>query len=54
MKILFITARVPYPPNRGDRIRPFYFIKYLSKRHTITVLSFAESEEEKINAVGLK
>lgn len=54
MKILFVTARVPYPPNRGDRIRPFYFIKYLSKRHRVTVLSFAETGEEKINAMGLR
>ncbi|MHA1305336.1 MAG: glycosyltransferase family 4 protein, partial [Candidatus Heimdallarchaeaceae archaeon] len=54
MKILFFTARVPYPPNRGDRIRPFYFIKHLSKKHNITVLSFAETEEERLNAEGLK
>lgn len=39
MKILFLTHRVPYPPDRGDCIRSFHFIKYLSVRHEIHLMS---------------
>lgn len=47
MKILFLTSRLPYPPYGGDKLRVFNFIKYLSVRHTVHLLSFIESEEEK-------
>jgi len=47
LKILFLTSRLPYPPYGGDKLRVFNFIKYLSVRHTVHLLSFIESEEEK-------
>ena len=47
MKILFLTSRLPYPPYGGDKLRVFNFIKYLSARHTVHLLSFIESETEK-------
>jgi sugar transferase (PEP-CTERM/EpsH1 system associated) len=30
MKILLLTHRLPYPPNRGDRIRSFHLLKFLA------------------------
>lgn len=44
--LLFLSLRFPYPPQRGDRIRAYYFIKELSKEYNITLISFYESEEE--------
>ena len=29
MKTLYLSQRVPYPPNKGEKIRTFYQIKYL-------------------------
>ena len=46
MKILFTTTRFPFPPIKGDKAVPYYRIKYLSKRHEITLLSFIESLRE--------
>lgn len=46
MHILFITLRFPYPPLKGDQVLPYYRLKYLSKRHKITLLSFYEHKEE--------
>jgi len=46
MRILFLSLRCPYPPQRGDRIRSYNFIKQLSKRHEITLVFFAESESD--------
>jgi len=31
MKLLITLSRVPYPLDKGDKLRAFYFIKYLSK-----------------------
>ena len=30
--VLFLTHRVPHPPNRGDRIRTFHFLQHLAER----------------------
>lgn len=46
MKILVVTPRVPYPPNRGDKLRIFNIIKTLAKNHSVTVVSFAGDEKE--------
>ena len=50
MRILFLSLRCPYPPQRGDRIRSYNFIKQLSKRHEVTLVFFAESDAD-IDAV---
>jgi len=35
MHILYLAHRIPYPPNKGDKIRSFNEIKCLSKNHEI-------------------
>jgi len=47
MKILFITSRLPYPPYGGDKVRVFNFLKQLSQRHKITLLSLIEHSSER-------
>lgn len=33
--ILYIVHRVPYPPNRGDRIRSYHLLSYLARRANV-------------------
>jgi sugar transferase (PEP-CTERM/EpsH1 system associated) len=40
MKILFVSARLPYPSLYGDQVRAFNQLKILGRRHDITLLSF--------------
>ncbi len=54
MKILFVCHRLPFPPNRGGKIRPFYMIRHLSQRHSVVVASLAESERELQEGSGLQ
>jgi sugar transferase (PEP-CTERM/EpsH1 system associated) len=35
MNILYICHRLPYPPNKGEKIRAFHQLRYLATRHTI-------------------
>lgn len=46
MKILFITPRLPYPPNRGDRVRVYNFAKALSRKHSLSLISLIQSRDE--------
>ena len=34
-RILFLAHRVPFPPNKGDKIRAFHELKHLARRHDI-------------------
>ncbi len=47
MRILCLASRLPYPPNRGDRLRAFNFIKNLSREHKLSLLSFIAHESER-------
>ena len=53
MRVLFLAHRVPYPPNRGDRIRSFHWLEYLSRRAEVHLAFLAEQEppEESIDAL---
>jgi len=42
MKILFLAHRIPYPPDKGDKIRSFNEIKYLSQNHEIHLACLAD------------
>ena len=46
MQILFLTHRLPYPPDKGERIRAFHELKYLAAGHDIDLFCFADSNED--------
>jgi sugar transferase (PEP-CTERM/EpsH1 system associated) len=46
MRILCLTSRLPYPPDRGDRLRALNFIKQLSHEHDLSLVSFVANESE--------
>lgn len=46
MKILFLSQRVPYPPNKGDKIRSFNEIKFLSQKHQISLACLASNKRD--------
>ena len=54
MKILFLISRIPFPPQGGDRVRAFYFLKELSQEHSITLVSFIEDKQQQQYARDLK
>jgi sugar transferase (PEP-CTERM/EpsH1 system associated) len=35
MNILFLVHRIPYPPDKGDKIRSYNVVRYLSQNHDI-------------------
>src|SRR5262249_22312321 len=46
MAILYLAHRVPYPPNKGDKIRSFHEIKHLSRSHELHLLAFCDRRED--------
>ena len=55
MKVLFLCHRLPFPPKRGGKIRPFNIIRHLSESgHDVTVGSLARSSQELAEGQGLR
>ena len=54
MRILFLCHRLPYPPKRGGKIRPFNMIRHLSRRHEVTVATVARSAAEVADGQDLR
>lgn len=40
--ILFLTQRIPYPPDKGDKIRSFHILQHLAKDHRIHLGCFVD------------
>ena len=40
--VLYVVHRLPYPPDKGDRIRTFHILKWLSERATVHLASLAD------------
>ena len=44
MKLLFLAHRIPYPPNKGDKIRSYHELRALVERgHEVHLLAFADN-----------
>jgi sugar transferase (PEP-CTERM/EpsH1 system associated) len=47
VKLLFLAHRIPYPPNKGDKIRSFHWLRALVERgHQVHVLAFADDRDD--------
>lgn len=46
MRILFFTYDLPYPLDSGGKIRSFYLIKELSKKHQVHLFSFYRTKDQ--------
>ena len=46
MKLLFLTSRFPYPVEKGDKLRAYYFIKHLSQYHDIYFFAINDKQPE--------
>lgn len=46
MRVLVLTHRLPYAPNRGDRLRAFHMLQRLHQRAEVELVSFVHDDEE--------
>jgi sugar transferase (PEP-CTERM/EpsH1 system associated) len=54
MRIFFVCRRVPFPPNRGDKIATFNQIRHLSADHEVHVFCLGDGELDVDNLSGLR
>ena len=54
MNILYLCHRIPFPPDKGDKIRSFHQIESLGKRHRLHVVTFVDSAEDERHVPELR
>jgi len=54
VRVLFLSQRVPYPPNRGDKITTWRLVDRLRRAHDVTVIAFAHDEADREAAEELR
>jgi len=54
MRIFYICRRVPFPPDRGDKIAAFNVIRHLAVRHEVHVFCLGDGVQDVANVGGLE
>jgi len=45
-KILYLVHRIPFPPNKGDKIRSYHLLEYLSERYQVHLGAFIDDPRD--------
>lgn len=54
MRILALTQRLPYAPNRGDRLRAYHMLRHLSEHAEVELVSLVHDDEEASHAAEMR
>lgn len=44
--LLLLVHRIPYPPNKGDKIRSYHLLKHLAKSYTVHLGTFIDDQND--------
>lgn len=53
MRIFYVAQRVPFPPDRGDKITTFNEVRHLAQQHEVHVFCLADGKADLGNVPGL-
>ncbi|MGL4419778.1 MAG: TIGR03087 family PEP-CTERM/XrtA system glycosyltransferase [Gemmataceae bacterium] len=53
-RVIYITHRVPYPPDKGDRIRNYHLLRQLAKRADVHLIALADEPVNETTHAELK
>ncbi len=46
--LLYLVHRLPYPPNKGDKVRSYHLLKHLAARHRVFLATFVDDPDDEI------
>ena len=53
-EVLFLAHRIPFPPDRGDKIRSFHLLQHLCRVARVHVATFADDAADAAQEAGLR
>ena len=54
MRILYLAHRIPYPPNKGEKIRAFHQVRYLAERHKLDLVCLIDDPRDLQHVASLE
>ncbi|NWG40066.1 MAG: TIGR03087 family PEP-CTERM/XrtA system glycosyltransferase [Hydrogenophilaceae bacterium] len=52
--LLFLSHRLPYPPNKGDKIRSYHLLRCLAERYNIFLGAFIDDPADRVHVDALR
>ena len=52
--LLFLAHRLPYPPNKGDKVRSWHFLKHLAERYRVFLGTFIDDPSDRKHVAALE
>jgi len=46
--LLYLVHRLPYPPNKGDKVRSYHLLKHLAARHRVFLGTFVDDPQDEV------
>lgn len=47
--LLYLVHRLPYPPNKGDKVRSYHLLKHLAARHRVFLGTFIDDPDDEVH-----
>lgn len=44
--VLYLVHRLPYPPNKGDKVRSYHLLRHLARRHRVFLGTFVDDPDD--------
>ena len=51
--LLYLVHRLPYPPNKGDKVRSYHLLKHLAARHRVFLGTFVDDPQDECHLATL-
>jgi sugar transferase (PEP-CTERM/EpsH1 system associated) len=52
--LLYLVHRLPYPPNKGDKVRSFHLLRHLAKKHRVFLGTFIDDPADEAHVEKLR
>jgi sugar transferase (PEP-CTERM/EpsH1 system associated) len=54
VNLLYLVHRLPYPPNKGDKVRSYHLLRHLAASHRVCLGSFVDDPDDEVHVDTLK
>jgi sugar transferase (PEP-CTERM/EpsH1 system associated) len=52
--VLYLTHRIPFPPNKGDKVRSFHLLLFLASRYRVHLGTFVDDPADLVHVARLR
>ncbi len=54
MRVLFLAHRIPFPPDKGDKIRSYHELEHMASRHEVTLATLIDDAADRPHVERLR